>query len=81
MSDPSAAKHSHSTDNFVRSVLVVYTTSFALALILFFGAAPYMNLTITSDESMGIVELVLPLLTGYIGLMLGFYYGTQEPKP
>jgi hypothetical protein len=67
-------------DDLIRGVLVVYTTLFSLGLILFFGAAPYLSLQINPNESLGVVELVLPLLTGYIGLMLGYYYGTQEPK-
>jgi len=66
-------------DDFVRAVLVIYCTLLSFGIILFFGTAPYLSLKITSDEAMGIVELVLPLFTGYIGLMLGYYYATQEP--
>lgn len=75
-----STKQQSTRDEWVRVILVVYTTLFSLALILFFGAAPYLNLEINSDESLGVVELVLPLLTGYLGLMLGYYYGTQESK-
>lgn len=73
-------KRRDAKDDLIRGVLVVYTTLFSLGLILFFGAAPYLGLQINPNESLGVVELVLPLLTGYIGLMLGYYYGTQEPK-
>jgi hypothetical protein len=64
-------------DDFIRGFLVVYTTSQALLLILFFGTIPFLRFHIGPDESLGIVELVLPMLTGYIGLMLGYYYGTK----
>ena len=67
-------------DNFIRSVVTVYTTVQALLLILFFGSAPFVHLKIRPDQSMGVVELVLPLLTGYVGLMLGFYFGTKDEQ-
>jgi len=75
-----AAKHDTVEDERIRAFLTVYTTIQALLLIVFFGSAPYLKLKISPDESMGVVELLLPLLTGYIGLMLGFYFGTQEDK-
>jgi len=64
----------------MRAVLVVYTTVQSLALILFFGTAPFMSFKIKSEESLGVVELVLPLFTGYIGLIVGYYYGTKETR-
>jgi hypothetical protein len=64
-------------DESMRSIMAVYTTSQALILILFFGSAPFIGLKIKSDEAMGVVELVLPILTGYVGLMLGYYFGTK----
>jgi hypothetical protein len=67
-----------SKEDWLRGFLVVYTTLQALILILFFGTAPFLRLHIGSDEALGIVELVLPLLTGYVGLMLGFYFGTKD---
>ena len=73
-------KQQSTREEWVRAVLVVYTTLFSLGLILFFGMAPYLSIEINPDESLGVVELVLPLLTGYIGLMLGYYYGTQGSK-
>ena len=67
-------------DETMRSVLTVYTTSLALILILFFGVAPFVRLKIKPDESMGVVELVLPILTGYIGTILGYYFGSRAEK-
>jgi hypothetical protein len=65
-------------DDKVRSLLVMYTTIQAFALIVFFGIAPFVHFHIASDEALGVIEVVLPILTGYIGLMLGFYYGGKE---
>jgi hypothetical protein len=67
-------------DDKVRSLLTVYTTVQALLLILFFGVAPFARFKISSDESMGVVELILPIFTGYIGMMLGFYFGTKDAR-
>jgi hypothetical protein len=67
-------------DDKVRSLLTVYTTVQALLLILFFGVAPFAHFKISSDESMGVVELILPIFTGYIGMMLGFYFGTKDAR-
>jgi hypothetical protein len=73
-------KRNHAEDDRIRVFVTIYTTIQALLLILFFGSAPFLNLKIATDESMGIVELILPLLTGSLGLVLGFYFGTQEEK-
>jgi len=67
-------------DNKIRVFVTIYTTVQALFLVLFFGAAPFINLKISSEEAMGTVELILPLLTGSVGLILGYYFGTQEHK-
>jgi hypothetical protein len=67
-------------DDRTRAILTVYTTVQALVLILFFGVAPFSHFKISSDESMGVVELILPIFTGYIGMMLGFYFGTKDSK-
>ena len=67
-------------DDRTRAILTVYTTVQALLLILFFGVAPFSHFKISSNESMGVVELILPILTGYIGMMLGFYFGTKDSK-
>jgi hypothetical protein len=67
-------------DDRIRAVLTIYTTVQALVLILFFGVAPFARLKISSDESMGVVELILPIFTGYIGMMLGFYFGTKDAR-
>jgi hypothetical protein len=67
-------------DETMRSILTVYTTSQALLLILFFGIAPYTLHKMRPDESMGVVELVLPLLTGYIGTILGYYFGSKAER-
>jgi hypothetical protein len=75
-----STKSAQIEDDRIRAFLTVYTTIQALLLIVFFGSAPFLNFKITSDESMGVVELILPLLTGYIGLMLGFYFGSREEK-
>jgi hypothetical protein len=65
-------------DETIRSVLTIYTTVQALGLVLFFGIAPFIRLKIRPEESMGVVELVLPLLTGYVGIILGYYFGTRS---
>lgn len=62
----------------IRAFLAIYATGQALALILFFGMAPYFKMHIKSDEALGIVELLLPLFSGYVGLIVGFYFGTKE---
>jgi hypothetical protein len=67
-------------DDTMRALLTVYTTMQALLLILFFGVAPFAHFKISSDESMGVVELILPIFTGYIGMMLGFYFGSKDPR-
>jgi hypothetical protein len=64
----------------VRAVLTVYTTLQGLLLILFFGAAPSIGLKMNQEQGVGVVELILPVFAGYIGMMLGFYFGTKEPK-
>jgi hypothetical protein len=64
----------------VRSVLTIYTTLQGLLLIFFFGAAPFIGMKISQEQSIGVVELLLPVFTGYIGMMLGFYFGTKELK-
>lgn len=61
----------------MRSLLTVYTTSQALLLILFFGIAPFSAPKMKPDEAMGVVELVLPVLTGYLGTILGYYFGSK----
>lgn len=67
-------------DEWVRTLLTVYTTAQALLLILFFGTAPFVRLRIKQDEALGVVELVLPLLTGYVGMILGYYFGHRDAK-
>lgn len=64
----------------VRSILTVYTTIQALVLICFFGAAPFIGLKVNQEQAIGVVELILPVLTGYIGMMLGFYFGAKDTK-
>lgn len=68
----------------IRAVLTVYTTVQGLLLICFFGAAPFVRLGFKSGfdqpEAIGVVELILPVFTGYVGMMLGFYFGTKESK-
>ena len=61
----------------LRAILVIFATIPPLALILFFGAAPYIGLRIGQDEALGMVELVLPLFTGYLGAIVGFYFGKK----
>ena len=67
-------------DDRIRAVLTIYTTVQALVLILFFGVAPFARFKISPNESMGVVELILPIFTGYIGMMLGFYFGTKDAR-
>lgn len=64
----------------IRAALTIYTTVQALLLILFFGVAPFARFKISADESMGVVELILPIFTGYIGMMLGFYFGSKDAR-
>jgi hypothetical protein len=72
--------NSHEKDEKIRAILTVYTTTQALVLILFFGSAPFISLKIRPEQSMGVVELILPILSGYIGLIVGFYFGTKDTK-
>jgi len=67
-------------DDRIRGLLTVYTTVQAFLLILFFGVAPFTLFKISSDESMGVIELLLPIFTGYIGMMLGFYFGSKDSR-
>jgi hypothetical protein len=30
------------------------------------------------EKGRGIVELVLPVFSGYVGLIVGFYFGTKD---
>ena len=62
----------------MRSFLTVYMTVQALLLILFFGCSPYFHLRIFPNEAMDIVQLVMPIFTGYLGLILGFYFGSEK---
>jgi len=62
----------------LRAILVIFATIPPLALILFFGAAPYIGLRIGQDEALEMVELVLPLFTGYLGTIVGFYFGKKS---
>jgi hypothetical protein len=64
----------------VRSLLTVYATIQGLLLICFFGAAPFIGLKVSQEQSIGVVELILPVFAGYVGMMLGFYFGTKENK-
>jgi len=74
------SKPSNAKDESLRRFITVYITVQAFLLIVFFGCAPFLGFKIGSEEAMGVVELILPLLTGYIGLILGFYFGSQEDK-
>jgi hypothetical protein len=61
----------------MRTVLTMYVTIQAFVLVMFFGVAPFVGLKILPPEAMSIVQLVLPLFTGYIGLILGHYFGSR----
>jgi hypothetical protein len=62
----------------IRIFLAVYTTVQGLLLILFFGLLPHFTTKINSDDALNIVELILPLLSGQVGLLVGFYFGTEK---
>jgi hypothetical protein len=64
-------------DDLMRAIVTIYTTGQALFLILFFGAAPFLGLKMKPEESINVVELLLPIMTGYIGMMLGYYFGSK----
>ena len=78
MNDP--IKTDAQKDDLIRSVLTIYTTVQGLVLIFFFGAVPFMGCKMSQEQAVGVVELILPVFTGYIGMMLGFYFGTKESK-
>jgi hypothetical protein len=67
-------------DNSMRTFLTVYTTLQALFFVIFFGCAPFLHLRLRQNEAMDIVQLLMPILTGYLGLMLGFYFGSEKRK-
>jgi hypothetical protein len=67
-------------DSSMRVFLTVYTTAQALFLIVFFGCAPFLHLRLLQNEAMDIVQLVMPIFTGYLGLILGFYFGSEKRK-
>jgi hypothetical protein len=66
------------SDDVMRVVLTIYTTVFAFLLILFFGIAPFIGFRIAATEALGIIEVLLPVFTGYIGLIAGYYFGNKE---
>jgi hypothetical protein len=73
-------KNDNEKDDSIRSVLTIYTTVQGLLLIFFFGAVPFIGFKMSQEQAVGVVELILPVFTGYIGMMLGFYFGTKETK-
>lgn len=66
----------------IRVLLTVFTTLQALALILIFGMGPHLpfssKMQMKSEDALGIVELVLPVFSGYVGLIVGFYFGAKD---
>ena len=72
------SRRNSKSDQLIKVVLVLYTTLTAFLLIVFFATAPFVGLKITPSEGIGVVEVVLPLFTGYLGLILGHYFGTKE---
>jgi hypothetical protein len=47
-------------------------------LILFFGVGPYVFRGLLPTEGLDIVKVLLPLFMGYIGLIVGYYFGNKE---
>jgi hypothetical protein len=64
-------------EDFMRVLLTVYTTLTAFLMIMFFGVAPFLGVRISPPEAIGVVEVVLPVFTGYIGLIVGYYFGVR----
>jgi hypothetical protein len=68
--------------NKVRAFLTIYTTLQVLALILVFGMGPHLpagfRVAMDSKQALEIVELLLPVFSGYVGLIVGFYFGTKD---
>lgn len=68
-------------NRFMRAFLAVATTVQTLVFIVVFGMGPWLpGIThrMQSSDAKAIVELVLPVLSGYVGLIVGFYFGTKE---
>jgi len=63
----------------MRKTLAIYVTLQAFALLVFFVLAPYFAHHIEPSESWSVIEILLPLFTGYIGQIVGFYFGIREP--
>jgi hypothetical protein len=63
----------------MRLVLALYVTLFPLLLILSFGFAADRGL-IDKDNSHEVVEMLLPVFSGYLGLIVGYYFGKKEPN-
>jgi hypothetical protein len=68
----------NSIDTAMRVALTIYNNLFAFALLLFFGVAPFVGFRIAASEALGIIQVILPIFTGYIGLISGYYFGTRE---
>lgn len=75
-------KYSGRGNSRIRVFLTVYTTLQAFALILVFGIGPHLSsgpmTRMDPEKGRGIVELVLPVFSGYVGLIVGFYFGTKD---
>ena len=67
-------------DENMRVVLTVYVTVQGLLLIFFFGTAPFVGFHIGPEQAVGVVELILPVFTGYVGMILGYYFGSKGSK-
>jgi len=62
----------------MRAILVGYVTIQSFLLLIFFVVAPYLIGGLRSSESWSIIQILLPLFTGYLGQIVGFYFGMQE---
>jgi len=64
----------------MRQFLTIYITLQSLGLILFFGIAPFLEFKITPEEASGVVQILLPIFTGYIGTIVGWYFAEERDQ-
>jgi hypothetical protein len=65
----------------MRAVIVAYIIVQSFGIILFFGTAPFLHSpSLKPDESKQIVDLLLPVFSGQLGCILGFYFGSKKTE-
>lgn len=64
----------------MRPVLVGYVTGQSFLLLVFFVISPYLIGGLRVAEAWSIIQILLPLFTGYLGQIVGFYFGMQKER-